>query len=387
MPPRNDSVTVEAPSQAAEPQVAGEIILVPVDQVRIGQRLREIDPVWAEALGRVMVKEGQQTPIEVCRLPGKPGWELVAGAHRLTGARTVGMELIEAREVSNSVDFRKLREASENLWRRGLDPLARAAHIAELVRLHKLRAGIDPDKDGRAVSVAARWQKVVAEEALDTTATIAVVYGWDEAVAGELGFSPRTVRDDLTLYRRLPAGAVAALRECRHPILANAAQLKALAKLEGERQSLAIQRLTQNKCKSVAEALANMPGAKRPADPGAKRLSAFIGAFQRMSLSERKGALEHLLPLLPAGYTVAVGGGAELRSLIALIEDLLLNEHDAGWVVGQLEQEHGATARFLNGTYELKLAKVAATCTAGGEGLLRAWVRAAQRRLSAGAGA
>ena len=246
----------------------------------------------------------------MCRLPGKPGWQLVAGAHRLVGAQTIGMELIEAREVSSSIDFRKLREASENLWRRGLDPVGRAAHIAELVRLHKLRAGIDPARDGRVASINARWQKAVNEEAADTTATIAGVYGWDQAVAAELGFSERTVRNDVMLYRRLGAGVVAELRAAKHPILGNAAQLKALAKLEEAQQRRVSLRLAAHGAKTVAEALAQLGGGKPVADPGAKRLSAFVGAFQRMSLAEKKGALAHLAGMLPAEFGLTERGGA-----------------------------------------------------------------------------
>lgn len=290
--------------EAAEPQVAGEIILVPVDQVTVGVRLREVDQAWAEALGGIMAREGQQTPIEVCRLPGKSGWHLVAGAHRLTGAQHVGMELIEAREVSSSADFRKLREASENLWRRGLDPLARAAHVAELVRLHKLRAGVDPERDGRTASAGARWQKAVKAEAADATVTMTVAYGWTDAVAEELGFSKSVVERDVLLYRRLPAGVVADLRAAKHPILTNAAQLRALAKLDETQQRRVAMRLAHHGAKSIAEAAGQLDGAKAAADPGAKRLSAFLGAFSRMSLAERKGALAHLAGMLPAGFSI-----------------------------------------------------------------------------------
>lgn len=41
----------------------------------------------------------------------------------------------------------------------------------------------------------------------------------------------------------------------------------------------------------------------------------------------------------------------------------------------------GGLRRIINGTEELKLAKIKATCTAGGAGLIAAWVRAAERKL------
>lgn len=369
----------------AAPQVAGEILLIPTAEIAIGDRLREIDYVWAEALGGVMAREGQQTPIEVCRLPGRHGWTLVAGAHRLTGARSIGMELIEAREVSSAADYRRMREASENLWRKGLDPLARAAHVAELVRLHKIRAGIEVDRDGRYVSAATRWQKVVEEEADDATATIASAYGWSEKVGAEIGISARTVRDDLALYRRIPAGLVAELRAKRHPVVTNAAQLKALAKLEVEDQRKAVAELVQDDpCATVGEAVARFRPGKPVPDAGAKRLSAFLGSFARMGLAERKAALVQLGEIMPAGYELVINTN-ELPDLIAFVEGQLNQGVESAILQTELERDHGATVQFHSGTYMIRLKKVSATCTAGGEMLLRAWLRAASRKLEAAA--
>jgi hypothetical protein len=298
------------------PPVAGEIILVPVAEVTIGERLRPLDAVWAEALGQVMAREGQRDPIEVCRLPGKAGWHLVSGAHRVTGARAAGMELIEAREVSSSADYRRYREASENLWKRGLDPIGRAAHIAELVRLQKLRSGVDPGKPGRSLAADARWKKAVRAEAEDASVTMTVAYGFSRQVADQLGFSLSLVERDLALYRRLSPYAIGELRRARHPILDNAGQLRALAKLDGELQAQVVDRLTGavvngRTITSVAQALELVTGPKASGDPGAKRLSTFIGAYQRMSLAEKKGAAEQLDALLPTGFRIVHGEAAQ----------------------------------------------------------------------------
>lgn len=42
----------------------------------------------------------------------------------------------------------------------------------------------------------------------------------------------------------------------------------------------------------------------------------------------------------------------------------------------------GGRYRFAHGTYEFRIQGVAATCTAGGIGLLRAWQRAAERKIA-----
>ena len=48
-------------------------ILIRTDEVDSADRLRPIDTVWAEALGQMMARDGQDTAIQVCRLPGKIG--------------------------------------------------------------------------------------------------------------------------------------------------------------------------------------------------------------------------------------------------------------------------------------------------------------------------
>lgn len=299
------------------PQVAGEIIVLDPREIVIGDRLRAIDPAWAAALGKTMQSDGQIHPINVCRVDGV--WHLAGpGGHRLTGAKMVGLP-IEAREVSTNIDGQRRREAVENVFRRQNDPIERAAALAELVRLHKLRHGIDPSKDGRAASVNARWQKRIADEADDTTATIAVVYGWTDDVAADVGLSARTVRDDLMLYRRLPPSLIDRLRRHKHPALKNAAQLRSLAKIEADQQAKVVELLVapgaslgHPQPKTVNEAIGlerHFAGQAKPKpDAEAKRLSAFLGAYQRMSLAEKKGALTLLRDMLPAGFRL--GGEA-----------------------------------------------------------------------------
>jgi len=101
------------------PQIAGEILLLDPREIIIGERLRKIDPVWAEALGKSMQRDGQIHPIEVCRIEGR--WHLAGpGGHRLTGAIATGIP-IEAREVSADAASRRRREAVENVLRRDND--------------------------------------------------------------------------------------------------------------------------------------------------------------------------------------------------------------------------------------------------------------------------
>lgn len=304
-------------TSALHQETLADFVLIRTDQIDAGDRLRPVDPVWAEALGQMMLRDGQDTPIQVCRLPGRSRWLLVAGGHRHAGAVSAEIEYLRAEITSADRDDRRLREVRENVMRSDLAPVDRAAHIAEAVAILKRRAGIDPAKDGRVGSVAARWQKALKDEAADTTATIAVAYGFTDSVAAELGFSTRTVENDLMLFRRLAPSVVERLRTARHPALSNATQLRTLAKLDEHAQSKVVslllvpgESLNYGQPKTISDAIAHplgpKPAAAKP-DAETKRLSAFIGAFQRMSLAEKKGALAQLAGQLPNGTRIVSG--------------------------------------------------------------------------------
>lgn len=303
------SLAPDAPIDDLAQETVDDVILVNVDQVDLGTRLRPVDPTWASALGLIMLKEGQRTPIEVCREPGATRWTLVAGAHRLTGAQLEGIEQLRAIVVTADIAERRMREVSENLWRRDLEAIDRAAFIAELVLLYKQRRGIDPAKDGRAASVTARWQKAIKNEAVDANDTMSLVYGWSDDVADQLGMSKRTVERDLIIFRRIAPTLIARLRDARHPVATNATQLRALAKMEPAEQLRVVDMLLVVGAKSISDALGRMRGANRPADPETKRFSAVIGQIARMTARERIALFssEDLHGLCPA----------EVRDLLA----------------------------------------------------------------------
>ena len=306
-----------APGADLHQEVLDAFVLIRTDEIDVpDDRLRAVDPVWGGAVGRMMKRDGQDTPIKVCRLPGRSRWTLVAGAHRHYGATVEEIVYLKAEVVTAEKDERRLHEVRENLFRADLSPIDRAAFIAEMVAIHKRRAGIDPEADGRVASITARWQKAIKEEAHDTTATIAVVYGFTEKVANDLGFSTRTIENDLMLYRRLAPSIVDRLREVQHPALKNATQLRSLAKLEPSVQADVLRALTGDDgwtpCASVTEAVKRTQPTKvipmRAAEH--KRTNTVIDAIQRMSAKERVGLFQSQVfrALLPAGFEIVEGG-------------------------------------------------------------------------------
>lgn len=284
------------------PEVVDQVVLVPVDQIEVKDRLRPVDPVSAQALAAVMLVDGHQDPIEVCRLPGRTDYRLVAGAHRLQAHRLNGWSHVKALVVDADAMSRRLREVSENLWRIGLEPMARAAFVAELHELLRAKAGLEPVGDGRAVSIAVRWQKALQAEATDTTDMMSVVYGFTAEIGERLGLTDRTVRRDLQLHRRLAPDVAALLRGL--PIGRNAAQLRALTKLSEADQRRAAALIVEGRAKGAGEAIAMLAGRTKPAAED-RRLSAFIGAFERMGTAERRAALKTLAGLkLPKGVAL-----------------------------------------------------------------------------------
>lgn len=297
--------------QPANPDVTDHVLLIPVHQIELGERLRPVDRMWAEALGQLMQAEGQLTPIEVCRLPGKANYTVVSGGHRRIGAELAGLAYLKAIVVTSERAERRMREISENLWRKGLDPLDRAAFVGDMHDLLRARAGIEPSQSPQSIAAQARWQKTIKEEADDATAMIADAYSISAQVGERLGLSERTIRNDLTLRRRLSASEIARLREIDHPVLRNAAQLLALAKLEEKERSATIGLLVDGKAQNVGEAVALRSRKPKP-KPEDKLLSAFIGAFSRMSLPEKKGALVQLAGILTPVLVEALGEAIDL---------------------------------------------------------------------------
>lgn len=280
-------------TQPAAPalEITDSVYLLPLDTIAVGQRLRPIDPDWAEALGGIMRQDGQHTPIEVCLNPNKMSgrtWALVAGGHRLEGARLAGLAYVKAIIIKADDAETHMREVSENLWRRDLAPIERATFVAKLHELLKVRDGVDPARPGRAISADLRWQQAAKADAADANVTMTIAYGWTDEIAEKIGLSKETVFRDLALHRRLLPAVAEQLRG--HPIAANAGQLRALAKLDPARQREAAGLIADGTAKNVSGALAILDQ-KTDKTPAEKSLNAFYGAWARMSYRDRVGAL------------------------------------------------------------------------------------------------
>lgn len=289
--------------QISLPAVVGEILDIDVMDITVGDRLRPVDPEWAKALAGIINAEGQRTPIEVCRLPGRKGFTLVAGAHRLEAMRDHLCRVhIAAIIVDADKAERRAREISENLWRKGLDPVDRATFVAELYELFRLRDGVAPEVSSQTIAAKALWTKAIKVNADDATAKMAVAYGWDAEIGERLGLSSRTIRRELTLHKRLLPDVVQLLRN--HPMAKNASHMAALADYDPDQQREIARDIATGVVRGIAEAKA-MRSQKPKRDQGMKSISAIKGNFVRLSGSERVAMAEALLREYPAVFAAA----------------------------------------------------------------------------------
>lgn len=284
-----------------------------------GERIGFLHEDKAAALGRLMAVDGQRDPIKVVANPKSPEqpWRLVTGMHRLIGARIEGITVWGIEVAGKPEDLADL-EASENLHRRPLAPIERAKFTAALVqaaqeRIAREHGGLKQQK----LAIKARWarvkgyqqtpQEALAEEADDTCATMARVYGWEESVGEALGMSRRSIHRDLELSR-LVIEPFPALAEAlsKHPVVGeNGKQLRDIAQVREEASRKAvIEALLEDEELSVEEAKLRA-GVGLGVDGNAptpvaheKHFNAIKGGWSRLGLTQKRQFLPSLVGML-----------------------------------------------------------------------------------------
>ncbi len=280
---------------AASENTFAPLSILAVSEIDDSGRLRPVDAVAAQGIAASMARDGLLNPIDVCQLPGKKGFRLVAGGHRLAAARMLGWTEIPAFIRSANALDRKAREIAENFYKADMSPIDQARFIAELIETEKARLGIAPEKDGRQDNK--RGGKVDKKQLSDDLCTLHKSIGLQEAVATRLGLNQSSVSRHLALN-----GIAASLLERVRvlPIGDNASALRKLAGLDVKKQERVVSLLEEGAAKTVPAALGIIEK-KPPVDAAKKRLSAFTDAYSRMSKREQRDALRVLSRMLPAG--------------------------------------------------------------------------------------
>jgi ParB/RepB/Spo0J family partition protein len=111
-----------------------------IDDIKVGTRLRSLNPAKVEEQIESIARQGFTDPIEV-RIATKWGNTdekeivLVAGRHRLEAMKKMGATTIPSFVLPDDRRKAEMREISENLHRAPLTPLEEAEHIANWVEL------------------------------------------------------------------------------------------------------------------------------------------------------------------------------------------------------------------------------------------------------------
>ena len=218
---------------------------IPVEEIRVENRLRSIDPAHAALIAESLTANGLMQPIEV-RRDDEGGFVLIAGAHRLAAAKLAGFGEISAIIVQVDEDTARLREIDENLCRRDLTELDRATFLAER----------------KAV-----WTRMFPQTAVPgrkkLKTNLSLFPTFAQEVAERLGLSPRSVDRAISRNDAIADDVKAMLAHTKWAD--NGSVLDGLGKLNGPAWPKGMQR-------KVAEALT------REDDP-ARNLAAAIAEF------------------------------------------------------------------------------------------------------------
>lgn len=208
-----------------------DIVMIPVDQIDGGIRLRPVDEDYAALIGASMAQHGQKAPIEVLPLNEGGFYKLISGEHRRRGAQLQGMQTIAA--IVRDVDSltAQLLEIDENLLRHELNELDRATFL--LARKDVYEALYPETKRG-----AARWKNQNEEICV-------LMKPFTEDAAAHLGCSKRTV--EVALRRVGKDGILPVVQEMIRGswIARRGSHLDAIAKLDAAEQRAVVQLLLQ----------------------------------------------------------------------------------------------------------------------------------------------
>lgn len=293
--------------------VAAAWVALPVNQIRVGDRLREVDPATvanlvvaiteSEFFGSVIVRPSPDAGED----PEAPKYELVAGAHRLAAMAKLGRQHIPSTIRILTDDEARQIEIDENLVRRGLTPLERAEMLLARFDVWGRRFPTRVDgaseqakpKRGRPPKNSEMFSQFLG----GTPETM----GFAAETAASLELDKRTIEMAWSTVRGLPQP----LRTHLHGtwIARNAGVLRQLAQIaDRDLQAKAAERLIAGETKSVSDAIALASGntpVKPAQTPVDEALKAFRDVWGKASPSARAAILDDLAAKkLPGGFRI-----------------------------------------------------------------------------------
>ena len=255
-----------------------ETVLLPVDAIDIGDRLRVVDDDYAQLLASSIEDVGLMQPIEVGKKTAKGRYPLIAGAHRLTAFRRLGLAEIPAVVVTASKLQAQLREIDENLMRRELTPLDRATFLAKRKEVYEALHPETKHGGDRKSEQVAKSGDLVAR--------------FTAEIAAKLDLSERSVQRAIQRYSRIAPDVRE--RIATTWLARKGAMLDAIAGQEPALQRAIVAQLLaeENAPKTVAAALERIHGAA--AAPKAAGEAPLFKAWKKAKARERAEFLEFI---------------------------------------------------------------------------------------------
>jgi ParB family chromosome partitioning protein len=267
------------------------IIALSLDAILLRDRLRPVSEADMLAVAASFAERGQDQPI-IVRDAGDRGDKmlLVAGAHRVTAARYLGWETIQAIVLSMTPDEAVLAEIDENLIRRELTILDRAIALKMRKEAYE-RAHPETAHGGDRKSRKKREENQVANLA---------TFGKDrftKEAAAKTGLSERSIQRAIQLISELDPEAIEALR--LSPLADNQGQLFALAELPQEAQRTAAAAISAGKAGNVKAAqIATGLLPETRLDPQEVVISRFTALAEKATPDTLRFMAEHVKSLL-----------------------------------------------------------------------------------------
>lgn len=256
------------------------IVSLPLDRVAVGPRLRPVDGDYVALIAASLAERGQDTPIVVAPAGDDGRHALIAGAHRVAAARSLGWGEIAAVVREADALTARLIEIDENLVRRELSALDRAVFLAER----------------KAVWEALHPETRRGGDRRGTKRTsLSVWSAFARHTAAKLGVDERSIRRAVAR-----AALPAEIREriATLPIAARGAELDKLLALPPERRRAVVDELTrpERPAASVGAALARLAGpeAQSKAELARLEFGALVRAWRKAGRAARAQFLAFL---------------------------------------------------------------------------------------------
>ncbi len=219
--------------------------MIPIENIVVGKRLRQIRQESVDVLAQSIRDVGQMNPILVTPILDDEGQEtgrfrLIAGNHRLEACKRLGMKEIAVTITTGSEMEMRLAEIDENLCRSELTHLELAEHLAERKLLYEMK--YPETKNGGAPGMAGGGKKPRNE----------AVASFAQDTATKLGKTERCVQYAVRRVNNISQEIRDSIRDVAS-IADNTLELDALADMEESEQKAAVRAVLDGKVRSIRE--------------------------------------------------------------------------------------------------------------------------------------